>query len=84
MSGLASEFALSQLPDLATLEVELYQDEDNESFVRALEIDVDFAYQIEGNLLRFENEQVPPSNHFVVARYRILPAGVDLAVRNDL
>ena len=52
-----------------TLEVKLYADQSTESFIRDLVIDEDFAYIEEEYKLRFEEEQVPPSEHFVTATY---------------
>lgn len=83
LSGLEAEFGLSDYPRLETLVVKLYDDEADEAprdeveahLVRVLERDVDFTYVFERNVLRFEAEQVPPSEYIVTAEYDLLPAG---------
>ena len=74
LSGLEVSFALSALPDLDTLEVGLYADENSDSLLRLLTLGVDFTYVFDGNLLRFEAE-VPESDQVIVAAYNVLPAG---------
>ena len=77
LSGLVANFELSACPNLDTLVVELYETDSADSFVRELERDVDFTYRSEGNLLRFEEEQVPPSEWYVIAEYVAYPPSVD-------
>lgn len=69
LSGLVAEFQLGGCPNLDTLVVELYETDQTESLIRELIIDEDFTYVEEDNLLRFVEEQVPPSEHYVTARY---------------
>jgi hypothetical protein len=69
LSGLVAEFSLSRCPSLGTMVVKLYENDSTESFVRELIIDEDFAYVADGNLLRFVEEQVPPSEQYVTATY---------------
>jgi hypothetical protein len=78
LSGLEARFELSELPDLSTLEVKLYADENDDSFVRDLVRDTDFEYVIEGNYLYFSEGQVPPSEYSVTVRYQVLPTGATL------
>ena len=73
------EFQLSQLPKLETLEVKLYASDDDESLVRELVADVDYSYVAEGNVLRFEEEQVPPSEYWITAEYEVLPTGATVS-----
>jgi hypothetical protein len=78
LSGLLLDFELSGLPKLETLVVGLYEDETDESLIRELVRDVDFSYVAEGNLIRFEEEQVPPSEYYIVAEYEVLPTGSEI------
>ena len=71
LSGLQSEFALSRVPDLDTLAVSLYADTSDESKIRDLTIDVDFTYVEESNSILFENDQVPESQQYILAEYRV-------------
>ncbi|TNE89902.1 MAG: lamin tail domain-containing protein [Deltaproteobacteria bacterium] len=73
LSGLVAEFQLSRCPNLETLTVELYETDATDSLIRELVIDEDFTYVEEDNILRFVEEQVPPSEHYVTARYFPLP-----------
>jgi len=73
LSGLEAEFALSGLPRLSTLEVALYEDDANDAKVRDLVADVDYHYEPDGNLLRFEADQLPPSEMWITAEYEVLP-----------
>lgn len=70
LSGLRADFVLSSVPVLdETFKVELYESKDADSKLQDLTIDVDFTYIEETNTLHFENEQVPPSQHVIVATY---------------
>ncbi len=71
LSGLQSEFALSRVPDLDTLEVSFYADTTDESKLQDLTIDVDFSYIEESNSILFENDQVPASQVYILAEYRV-------------
>ncbi len=74
-SGLAVEFELSELPNLATLVVSLYSSPDDAGFERTLERDVDYSYVAERNAIRFEEDQVPPSEWYILAEYVPLASG---------
>jgi len=76
LSGLESEFALSELPQLNTLAVKLYESASTASFVRELVRDVDFTYDCAGNKLVFVEEQVPPSEWYITVTYERLPGGM--------
>lgn len=75
VSGLEVEFALSQACDESSLVVSLYETPEDGGFVRVLEKDLDYAYVAQENKLHFEASQVPPSEWYVVAEYRILAEG---------
>ncbi len=72
VSGLDLVFELTQPCNLETLQVGLYADTDDNSFVRQLHRDTDFSYDIEKNALVFTAEQVPPSEYYIVAEYQVL------------
>lgn len=73
LSGLSQQFGLSKTPNLDTMRVLLYSDPD--TLERELQRDVDFTYIPDDNAIRFTEEQVPPSQWYVVARYVALPTG---------
>ncbi len=75
LSGLQSEFALSHYPDLDTLQVSLYASDDSDSKIRDLTLDTDYSYVEERNAIRFEYEQVPESEVYIVADYKIRSGG---------
>lgn len=75
LSGLQVEFELSRVPVLETLEVSLYADRDEASWIRDLTIDVDFTYVEENNAIRFEYDQIPDSQQYVLAEYTIQSGG---------
>ena len=52
LSGLEADFYLSGVPDLATMVVKLYEDEDNDSFVRELASARTFLLQSEAEWLQ--------------------------------
>lgn len=76
-SGLELEFELSQACDENSLVVSLYAANDDESLVGVLQKDVDYTYVVERNAIRFVEEQVPPSQYYIVAEYRVLAVGAD-------
>lgn len=80
LTGLELKFILSDIPRLDTLKVSLYENEDNDSLIAELERGVDFEYVPDGNFILFAEEQVPPSEYYIVARYDPLPEGA----RNDV
>jgi hypothetical protein len=80
LTGLELKFILSDVPRLDTLKVSLYANEDNDSLVAELERGVEYDYVPDGNFIVFSEEQVPPSEYFIVAKYDPLPEGA----RNDV
>jgi hypothetical protein len=74
-SGLEVEFVLHEACDENSLVVSLYADATDESFVRELVKDVDYSFVPERNAIRFEEEQVPPAQYYIVAEYRVLAVG---------
>lgn len=71
LSGLNVEFALSRVPADGTLEVSIYDSPDESSKVKDLTIDVDYTYVEERNSILFESDQVPESQQYIKASYRI-------------
>jgi hypothetical protein len=71
LSGLESEFALSRVPRLDTLEVSIYADADESSKIRDLTLDVDYTYVEETNKIRFEYDQVPEPQQYILAKYSV-------------
>jgi len=74
-SGLELEFALSEACDENSLVVSLYETDDNDSFKGELTKDEDYSYVVERNAIRFEEEQVPPAQYYIVAEYKVLATG---------
>jgi hypothetical protein len=74
-SGLQLEFALSDLPDLETLVVKLYSENNDDAFIGELQRGTDFIYVIESNAILFTPESLPDSETFILAEYRVLPRG---------
>ena len=79
LSGLALTFELSESCDPTTLVVSLYETADNDSLVEELVKDEDYTYNSETNSLEFTEEQVPPSDYFIVAEYRVLATGASVS-----
>lgn len=75
LSGLEAEFTLSRVPELDTLEVSIYADASDDSKLRDLVRDVDYAYVEESNTIRFEYEQVPESEQYILVEYRVRSGG---------
>jgi hypothetical protein len=75
LSGLAAEFELSGFPDETTITAKLYSTNDEGGFERDLVKDTDFIYIRERNVIRFEEDQVPPAEWYVVVSYRLLAEG---------
>ncbi len=71
ISGLEAEFALSKQPSLKTLKVSIYGDSDESSKIRDLTLDVDFTYLEESNSIRFEYDQVPESQEYILVEYKV-------------
>jgi len=75
LSGLATEFELSGVPDETTIEAKLYSTSDESGFERDLVKDEDFVYIHDRNSIRFEEDQVPPAEWYIVVSYRLLAVG---------
>ncbi len=71
LSGLSLDFELSEYPQLDTMKIQLYANEETESLVGELQCGVDFTYVADGNLLHFDEAQVPPSEYYVTATYLV-------------
>jgi len=72
VSGLDLEFVLSEPCDETTLTVRLFETEDSEGPSTLLEQGVDYSYVVSRNSIRFEPDQVPPSEIYIVAEYEVL------------
>ena len=83
ISGLNLEFKLRLLPRLDTLKVKLYEDDDEDSFVRDLVMGEDFEYVPDGNLLKFDEEQIPPPEFYVTATYTPKASGAEADVPEE-
>ena len=83
LSGLATEFELSGFPDETTIEAKLYSTNDEAGFERDLVKDTDFVYIRERNSIRFEEDQVPPAEWYVVVSYRLLASGATQNTPDD-
>jgi hypothetical protein len=77
LSGLAVEFELSGNPNPTTFEVDLYESEDLDSFVRTLEEGVDWTYVVERNAIRFEEGQVPAPSSYITVGYELRATGTE-------
>ena len=77
VSGLELEFVLSLPCDETTLEVSLYADETDEAPIDTLELGVDYDFHIANNSITFGPGQVPPSETWIVAEYRVLARSTD-------
>ena len=75
ISGLSLEFELSDQPNESTLEVSLYETDDDDSLIGVLEKDVDYSYVIDRNSVRFEEEQLPPPGTWIRVEYELLATG---------
>lgn len=71
LSGLQAEFELSRYPVLESLKVAIYSSPDNDSKLRDLTLDTHYTYVEERNSLRFEFDQVPESEQYIVAEYKV-------------
>ncbi|MES2639926.1 MAG: lamin tail domain-containing protein [Myxococcota bacterium] len=71
LSGLQADFALSGMPRLDSLKVSIYADADESSKLADLTIDVEYTYIAEGNLIRFERDQVPESQQYILVEYQV-------------
>jgi hypothetical protein len=71
LSGLQAEFELSRFPVIESLRVAIYDSPNTESKVRDLTLDTDYTYVEERNSLRFEFGQVPESEQYIVAEYKV-------------
>ncbi len=71
LSGLQAEFALSRVPVLSTLQVSIYDDATEASKVRDLTLDTDYTYDEVENSIRFEYDQVPEPQQYILAEYKV-------------
>ncbi len=74
-SGLELEFVLSEPANEETLVVKLYAEQSEDSYIRDLEKEVEYSYVPARNAIRFEPNQVPPSETIIVAEYEVLGSG---------
>ena len=74
-SGLQLEFALSGLPDLDTLTVSLYAENNDDALIGELARGTDYTYIIENNSILFTPESLPASETYILAEYKLLPTG---------
>ena len=74
-SGLQLEFALSGLPDIETLTVSLYSENNDDSLIGELVRGSDYTYIIENNSVLFTPESLPASETYILAEYKLLPTG---------
>lgn len=75
LSGLQAEFELSKFPDLDSLEVAIYSSPETDSKLQDLTLDTDYSYVEERNSIRFEFAQMPESETYIVAQYKIRSGG---------
>ena len=75
VSGLELDFELSEACDENSLEVKLYDDATDDSLIGELVNGADFSFIPETNSIHFVFDQVPPSETWIVAEYRILATG---------
>ena len=78
VSGLEVEFILSGLPDESSMKVKIYGDAEETSLIGELEKD-DYSYVVARNAVRFELDQIPPSESYVLVEYRVLAEGSQIA-----
>lgn len=71
-SGLELEFTLSEPANEDTLVVKLYESQSEDSFIRDLVREEEWTYVASRNAIRFEPDQVPPSETVIVAEYEVL------------
>ena len=64
-------FALSRVPAEGSLEVAIYDSPDESSKVKDLVEGEDYSYVQERNSILFESDQVPESQQYIKASYRI-------------
>lgn len=76
VSGLDVEFLLSEQPVISSLVVKLYETDAESSLMGELVIDVDYSYDDVKNAVVFAPQQVPPSQAYIVAEYKVAAEGV--------
>ncbi len=77
VSGLDLVFVLTDPCDETSLQVSLYADETDESFVTQLHLNTDYSFDGARNALVFTAEQVPPSEYYIVAEYKVLATSAE-------
>ena len=83
VSGLDLVFVLTSPCDVDTLTVKLYADETDESYVGMLNLGPDYSYDNERNAIVFSAEQVPPSEYYIIAEYRVLAGTAQQTVSEE-
>lgn len=78
-SGLIVEFALSKFADPESMNVSLYEDDKQDALLAELTQGDDYTFVPERNAIRFELEQVPPSETWLVVNYRAFPGGARMS-----
>lgn len=71
ITGLSLDFALSEVPRIETLVVAVYEDPEGQVKHADLVRDVDYIYVSETNTIHFDEDQVPPSEYYIVAEYDV-------------
>lgn len=82
ISGLQVEFYLSDFPDESTIQVSLYADQTEDSFIRELVLDEEYTYHQDVNAIRFVAGQVPVSETWIVVEYKVLATGASNVEEN--
>lgn len=77
-SGLVVEFVLSEPADPDDIQVSLYASNDQDDLIGDLTNGEDFTFVLERNAIRFELDQIPPSETWLVVDYRALPSGAQV------
>ncbi len=82
-SGLELVFELSQRADPRDLNVSLYGDRSEESFIRELERDVEYTFDADQNAVIFDAAHIPPAENYIVVDYRILATGSQIVEETE-
>jgi hypothetical protein len=83
VSGLDVAFVLTEPCNVDTLQVTLYADETDESYVGQLHLGPDYSFDIERNAIVFSAEQVPPSEYYIIAEYQVLAGTAEQTVTEE-
>jgi hypothetical protein len=74
-SGLKLNFVLSSPADASSLKVALYAEESEDSLIAELIQGEDYTYDVDENAIVFAIENLPTSETFILAEYRVLATG---------